>query len=103
MVGHYPFNTSWGAKGRNVLHKKMYSADTDQAFLTVFQNYFFDSTIVTKKWVQYWTGTAWATLDVGYTPLTESHWANPDPTTVSDAIDRIASAVYALRGNVAIP
>jgi hypothetical protein len=40
---------------------------------------------------------------VAYTPANGAQWANPDPTNVADAIDRLASAVYALRGNVAIP
>lgn len=39
---------------------------------------------------------------IGYTPLNAAHWSG-SPTNEKDAIDRIASAVYALRGNVAIP
>lgn len=40
---------------------------------------------------------------LAYTPANGAHWANPDPTDVAGAIDRIASAVYALRGNSPIP
>lgn len=100
--GNYPFNTAWASKIRNTLHKKVFSGDTDQALLSVSQNYFYDSPILTKKWIRYWSGTAWVDLDVGYVPLISAQWVG-DPTNVRDALDRIASAVYALRGNVAIP
>jgi hypothetical protein len=43
----------------------------------------------------------WATTP--YTPSNGAHWNNPDPTTVISALDRLAAAVFALRGNVSIP
>ena len=51
--------------------------------------------------------TKWALLAEGanaaYTPTTSSHWASPAPTTIFQAIDRIAAAVYGLLSNTAIP
>lgn len=40
---------------------------------------------------------------LAFTPTTSANWAAPAPTTVQSALDRIASAVFALRGNSAIP
>lgn len=40
---------------------------------------------------------------VAYTPSAPAQWANPEPDQVKSAIDRLAAAVFALRGNVAIP
>lgn len=39
---------------------------------------------------------------LNYTPSNVSHWSGTPPTT-SDAIDRLAAAIYELRGNIAIP
>lgn len=44
------------------------------------------------------TGSTAMSGNVLYTPATSSHW-NPQPTTIKEAIDRIASAIYALNGN----
>jgi hypothetical protein len=38
-----------------------------------------------------------------YTPSAPSLWVSPAPTTFSQAIDRLASAVYGLLSNTAIP
>ena len=40
---------------------------------------------------------------LAYTPATSANWAAPAPTTVQSAMDRLASAVVALRGGSAIP
>lgn len=37
--------------------------------------------------------------DLAYTPNNGTHWIDPDPTTVAEAIDRLAAVVYALNGN----
>lgn len=34
--------------------------------------------------------------DGSYTPAVPGDWANPDPTTVAEALDRLAAAVAAL-------
>jgi hypothetical protein len=47
------------------------------------------------------TGSTAMSGNVLYAPATSSHW-NPQPTTIKEAIDRIASAIYALNGNNAI-
>lgn len=39
----------------------------------------------------------------GYVPTTGANWTAPAPTTVQSALDRLASAVFALRGNSSIP
>lgn len=39
----------------------------------------------------------------GYVPTTSANWTAPAPTTVQSALDRLASAVFALRGNSSIP
>ena len=44
------------------------------------------------------TGSTAMSGNVLYTPATSSHW-NPQPTTIKEAIDRMASAIYALNGN----
>lgn len=36
--------------------------------------------------------------NVLYTPISSSHW-NPQPTTIKEAIDRIAAEIYVLKGN----
>ena len=33
---------------------------------------------------------------------TDAHWADPDPTGITDAINRLAAAIYALNGNTGI-
>jgi hypothetical protein len=38
-----------------------------------------------------------------YTPSIDGHWADPNPTTISEAIDRLAAAVYGLLSNTPIP
>jgi hypothetical protein len=38
-----------------------------------------------------------------YTTSNATWWATSSPTTVKAALDRLASAVYALRGNSGIP
>lgn len=40
---------------------------------------------------------------VGYTPAAGADWANPDPTTVAAALDRLAAQVKALSLGVAVP
>lgn len=42
------------------------------------------------------------TGDVSYTPSVVSEWAVPRPTTVQEAIDKLAAAVYAVNGNTPI-
>lgn len=37
-------------------------------------------------------------VNAGYTPATPSNWATPRPTTIQEAIDRIAAAVEILSG-----
>lgn len=39
------------------------------------------------------------TADVVYTPAVDTNWADPKPTTVADALDRLAAAIFALNGN----
>ena len=39
---------------------------------------------------------------IAYTPNDSDHWADPDPTNINDALDRIAAAIYALNGNTGI-
>ena len=38
-----------------------------------------------------------------YTPGNTGHWASAYPTTITQAINRLASAVYGLLGNTGIP
>lgn len=40
---------------------------------------------------------------IAYTPGDSTNWASPAPTTVQQALDRIADLVVTLNGNVAIP
>jgi hypothetical protein len=40
---------------------------------------------------------------LAYTPGTSANWAAPAPATVQAALDRLAAAVFTLRGNSAIP
>jgi hypothetical protein len=40
---------------------------------------------------------------LAYTPINSSYWATPLPTTVKQAIDRLAKLVYTLNSNTAIP
>jgi hypothetical protein len=51
-----------------------------------------------------YNGSSWEALgnntaDGSYTPSTDAHWTDPNPTTVGDALDRLAAVVYALNGN----
>jgi hypothetical protein len=48
------------------------------------------------------TGPSVNPATISYTPATPSNWASSAPTTLSAAIDRLAAAVYTLRGS-AIP
>ena len=41
--------------------------------------------------------------NIAYTPSTSSHWASPAPTTIFQAINRIAAAVYGLLSDTPIP
>lgn len=41
-------------------------------------------------------------LTAPYTPNTNAHWADPNPTTVGEALDRLAAAVYAVNDNSSI-
>jgi len=43
-----------------------------------------------------------ALTNIAYTPNDSNHWADPDPTNINDALDRIAAAIYALNGNTGI-
>ncbi len=47
------------------------------------------------------TFTANRSSYTAYTPTTPTNW-NGSPTNVNDAIDRLAAAIYALNGNIAI-
>lgn len=59
-----------------------------------------------------WDGVAPTTVDgaidrlASYTQAfavsTDAHWADPDPTGITEAINRLAAAVYALNGNTGI-
>ena len=59
-----------------------------------------------------WDGVAPTTVDgaldrlASYTQdfavSTDAHWADPDPTGITDAINRLAAAIYALNGNTGI-
>ena len=40
--------------------------------------------------------------DVDYSPLNVAQWDTPRPTTVAEAIDKLAAAVYAVNGNTPI-
>jgi len=39
---------------------------------------------------------------VSYSPSTDAHWTDPNPTTVADALDRLAGAIYAANGGSSI-
>jgi type II secretory pathway pseudopilin PulG len=39
---------------------------------------------------------------VSYSPSTDAHWTDPNPTTVAAALDRLAAAIYATNGGSAI-
>ena len=41
-------------------------------------------------------------LNAPYTPSTDAHWTDPNPTTVSEALDRLASAIYAANGGTPV-
>ena len=43
-----------------------------------------------------------ALTSISYTPIDTDHWADPDPTNINDALDRIAAAIYSLNGNTGI-
>lgn len=47
--------------------------------------------------------TVGMTGSLSYTPGNGSHWADPDPTNVKDALDRIAALLYTLNSNTEIP
>ena len=42
-------------------------------------------------------------LTVNYTPIDLTVWASPAPTTIQNAIDRLAHAIFVLNGNTPIP
>jgi hypothetical protein len=42
------------------------------------------------------------TGDVDYTPANAAQWDTPRPTTLAEAIDKLAAAVYAVNGNTPI-
>lgn len=42
------------------------------------------------------------TGDVGYAPANAAQWNTPRPTTLAEAIDKLATAVYTLNGNTPI-
>jgi len=42
------------------------------------------------------------TGDVAYAPATILHWDTPRPTTIEEAVDKLAAAVYAVNGNTPI-
>ena len=46
------------------------------------------------------TGNGLLTTPMSYTPNNGTHWIDPDPTTVAEAIDRLAAVVYSLNGDV---
>ena len=53
--------------------------------------------------LNYNPSTGLMTVDnISYTPSTDAHWADPNPTTVKSALDRLAAAVYALQSNTEI-
>jgi len=37
-----------------------------------------------------------------YNPITDSHWTDPNPTTVTEALDRLAASIYAVNGGSSI-
>jgi len=39
---------------------------------------------------------------VSYSPSTDAHWTDPNPTTVADALNRLAAAIYAANGGSSI-
>lgn len=43
------------------------------------------------------------TGSLSYTPADGSHWSDPDPTNVKEALDRMASLLYTLNSNTPIP
>ncbi|MGY8864406.1 MAG: hypothetical protein ACKVJK_02125 [Methylophagaceae bacterium] len=59
-----------------------------------------------------WDGNAPTTVDVALDRLasytqdfavsTDAHWADPNPADITDAINRLAAAIYALNGNTGI-
>ena len=60
-----------------------------------------DGQSITRNGMEFYGGILVGT-STEYTPANSSHWSG-SPTTHADAIDRLAAAVYALRGSVAIP
>lgn len=44
----------------------------------------------------------WKKLSTNYTPDNSAHWAAPAPTTLGEALDRLAAAVYTLNSNTPI-
>lgn len=47
--------------------------------------------------------TVGMTGSLSYTPGNGTYWADPDPTNVKDALDRIAALLYTLNSNTPIP
>lgn len=43
------------------------------------------------------------TSTIPYTPADGAHWADPDPTTLVEAIDRLAAQVYTVHTSTPIP
>jgi hypothetical protein len=37
---------------------------------------------------------------VVYIPANGAHWTNPDPTTIKQAIDRLAARLFAISGSI---
>ena len=37
---------------------------------------------------------------IAYTPANGAHWTDPDPTTIRQAIDRIAARLFAISGSI---
>lgn len=65
------------------------------------------SGVLSSRTLNLGAGVSFDLLDdarsLGFVPTTAAQWAAPAPTTVGNALDRLASAVFALRSNSAIP
>jgi hypothetical protein len=65
------------------------------------------SGVLTARTLDVGGGVSYDLLDdsrsLGYVPGTSGNWVAPAPTTVQNAIDRLATAMFTLRGNSAIP
>ena len=38
--------------------------------------------------------------NISYAPANAAHWTDPDPTTIKQAIDRLAAQLYAISGSI---